>query len=273
MTNFDKILAKNVMEKEVLKNKLRDIRSTASSFNNRFQEKYLIKTTISDLKKLVQLVPDDNNYLKNELDQISIVPTDGLSHITTEESINFLQNTINLGQLIDVMITRVEKSPLERFSIQKETLILTKDDASEKKEIMIDEVYDIVISFAGEDRTIAEKIAKKLKTLEYNVFYDKYEQATLWGKDLYEHLSDIYSKKGKFCLMIISKHYAEKNWTNHERKAAQARAFEQSKEYILPLKLDDTEIPGLHSTTGYLDYRMVSLEDIVACLKFKLDNL
>jgi hypothetical protein len=130
--------------------------------------------------------------------------------------------------------------------------------------------YDIAISFAGEDRKIAEEIAEKLKASDIKVFYDAYEKATLWGKDLYEHLNDVYKNKATFCLMVISTNYREKQWTNHERKAAQARAFSQNKEYILPLKLDDTEIPGLNETIGYIDLRSSDANEIVGLLKSKL---
>jgi hypothetical protein len=44
-------------------------------------------------------------------------------------------------------------------------------------------------------------------------------------------------------------------WTNHERKVAQSRAFEESAEYILPAKFDDTEIPGMLPATGFIDLR------------------
>lgn len=130
--------------------------------------------------------------------------------------------------------------------------------------------YDIAISFAGEDRKVAEEIAEKLKARGTKVFYDKYEKATLWGKDLYEHLNDVYKNKATFCLMVISNSYRDKQWTNHERKAAQARAFSQNKEYILPLKLDDTEIPGLNETIGYVDFRNSNSDEIVNLLKEKL---
>jgi hypothetical protein len=130
--------------------------------------------------------------------------------------------------------------------------------------------YEIAISFAGEDRLIAEDIAGKLKIDGVRVFYDSYEKATLWGKDLYEHLNDVYKNKAQYCLMIVSQSYRDKQWTNHERKAAQARAFSQNKEYILPLKLDDTEIPGLNETIGYLDYRTSTAEEVVGLLKSKL---
>lgn len=130
--------------------------------------------------------------------------------------------------------------------------------------------YDIAISFAGEDRKIAEEIAEKLISLGIKVFYDSYEKATLWGKDLYEHLNDVYKNKATFCLMVISNNYRDKQWTNHERKAAQARAFSQNKEYILPLKLDDTEIPGLNETVGYVDFRNSDVNEITSLLMNKL---
>ena len=70
--------------------------------------------------------------------------------------------------------------------------------------------------------------------------------------------------------MVISHSYRDKQWTNHERKAAQARAFSQNKEYILPLKLDDTEIPGLNETIGYVDFRTSDSDEVVMLLKNKL---
>lgn len=130
--------------------------------------------------------------------------------------------------------------------------------------------YDVAISFAGEDREIAEKIFKKLTELGYEVFYDKDEEASLWGKNLYTYLNDIYSNKARYCLMIISKHYATKRWTNHEREAAQAKAFKQNEEYILPLRLDETTIPGLNTTVGYVSYSMTGFEETIKLLVSKI---
>lgn len=127
-------------------------------------------------------------------------------------------------------------------------------------------IYDVAISFAGEDRPVVEKLAASLVSAGLNVFYDEYEQANLWGKDLYVHLSKVYKDDSKYCLMVISEHYAKKQWTNHERRAAQARAFAESSEYILPLRLDDTEIDGVLGTVGFLDYRRVRDEQIVESL-------
>ena len=130
--------------------------------------------------------------------------------------------------------------------------------------------YDVVISFAGEDRSIAEAIASGLVTKGINVFYDEYEQPNLWGKDLYSHLTNIYRDQSKYCLMIISKSYAKKQWTNHERKAAQARAFRENSEYILPLRLDDAPVEGLLDTVGYIDYRTTPTEKVVELIVEKV---
>jgi hypothetical protein len=78
--------------------------------------------------------------------------------------------------------------------------------------------YEVVLSFAGEDREYVEKVAHILRTNEVSVFYDNYEEASLWGKDLVEHLHKVYSGSARFCVMFISKHYAEKVWPTHERR-------------------------------------------------------
>jgi len=115
--------------------------------------------------------------------------------------------------------------------------------------------YDVALSFAGEDREYVEQVANILKEKNIKVFYDKYEEAELWGKDLYVHLDDIYRKKARFTVMFISKHYANKLWTNHERKSAQARAFKERGAYILPARFYDTDVDGILPTVGHISLK------------------
>lgn len=122
--------------------------------------------------------------------------------------------------------------------------------------------YDVVLSFAGEDREYVERVAEFLEVNGVVAFYDKYEEVTLWGKDLAEHFEGIYRKQGRFCIMFISRHYADKVWTRHERKSALARALEERVEYVLPARFDNTEIPGLRPTVGYLDLRKLTPEQL-----------
>ncbi len=132
--------------------------------------------------------------------------------------------------------------------------------------------YDVALSFAGEDREYAEALANLLKAGGYSCFYDENELANLWGKNLYDYLSSVYKDRARYCVMFLSKHYDRKLWTNHERQMAQARAFQENREYILPVRLDDTEIPGIPPTVGYLDLRSMTIEEVYKALVMKLSG-
>lgn len=132
--------------------------------------------------------------------------------------------------------------------------------------------FDIALSFAGEDRGYVDQVANLLRNSGVKVFYDKFEEANLWGKNLYDYLSDIYMNKALYTIMFVSEHYAKKLWTTHERTAMQARAFQEGQEYILPARFDDTQIPGVLPTTGYILLAERSPEKFVEVIHKKLIN-
>ena len=105
------------------------------------------------------------------------------------------------------------------------------------------------------------------------IFYDKYETVSLWGKDLYTHLREVYFRKSKFTVMFLSEHYREKLWTNHERESAQARAFTEKSEYILPARFDDTAVPGVLPTIGYISLQDYSPEEFALLIKQKIGHI
>lgn len=127
--------------------------------------------------------------------------------------------------------------------------------------------FDVCLSFAGEDRPYIAKVAEALRLRDVRVFYDAQYETELWGKDLYQYLDDVYRRQARFCVVFVSAAYVAKQWTNHELRSAQARAFESSQEYLLPARFDATELPGLPPTTGYIDIRdrsPESLADLIA---------
>ena len=132
--------------------------------------------------------------------------------------------------------------------------------------------YDVALSFADEDRDYVEAVAQLLRENKVKVFYDKFKEADLWGTDLYTELGSVYGVKARFCVVFLSKAYAETAWTKHELRAAQARAFEQKQEYILPARFDDTTMPGIHSTVAYIDLRKRPPEDLVDLILQKLQR-
>lgn len=132
--------------------------------------------------------------------------------------------------------------------------------------------YDVCLSFAGEQREYVEGVYNALKSRSVRVFYDKAEQAKLWGKDLYEHLNEVYRDRARYCVMFISKEYAQKQWTSLERKGAQARVFRENREYILPARFDATEIPGINETVGYINLCDLNPDQLADLIVQKLGN-
>jgi|GEM_PF-5202680 len=130
--------------------------------------------------------------------------------------------------------------------------------------------YQVALSFAGEDRPYVDQVAGELKQRGISVFYDFYEEASLWGKNLYDHLHHVYAYEAQFTVLFLSEAYARKLWTNHERQSAQERAFGESLEYVLPARFDDTDIPGVSKTIGYVDLRQKTPAQLAALLVEKL---
>lgn len=117
--------------------------------------------------------------------------------------------------------------------------------------------YDVALSFAGEQRQYADELATILRAKNIRVFYDTFEQAELWGKNLFERLFAIYSEESRYCIMFVSAAYASKMWTVHERRSAQERVLkERDAEYLLPVRVDETRLPGLPDSVAYLSIKV-----------------
>ena len=112
--------------------------------------------------------------------------------------------------------------------------------------------YQVSLSFAGEQRLYVGDVAKHLAARGIKVFYDRFETVNLWGKDQVEAFHHQFANNAKCVVMFISKEYVEKMWPRHERRSALSAAIEKGDEYILPVRFDDTEVPGLPHTIGYL---------------------
>ena len=130
--------------------------------------------------------------------------------------------------------------------------------------------YEIAISFAGQDRAVAEELASRLRAKSRTVLYDEYQAAELGGSDFVTHIAELYRTKARYCVMLISRHYPLQQWTEAERTFAREHALRDPDEYILPLRVDDSEVPGIPATTEYGDLRPHSLDNIVDMLEEKL---
>jgi hypothetical protein len=130
--------------------------------------------------------------------------------------------------------------------------------------------FDVAISFAGTERAPAQRLAEILQAAGFAVFYDDFYPEHLWGKNLTAFFDEIYRKKARFCVILVSNEYKIRIWTNHEFRSAQARALDlKGEEYILPIRIDDTDLDGLPPTIGYVPIAM-GIEQIADLLIRKL---
>ena len=66
--------------------------------------------------------------------------------------------------------------------------------------------YDIALSYAREDIAIADAIAAGLENAGVRVFYDRHEQASLWGTRLDARLLEIYTERARVRVVLASRH-------------------------------------------------------------------
>ena len=130
--------------------------------------------------------------------------------------------------------------------------------------------YEVALSFAGEQRLYVEEVARTLQSRGVSVFFDKFETVQLWGKHLAEELQSVYEGRASLAVMFISADYVEKMWPRHARIAILSRAVEERGVYVLPVRFDDSEVPGLSGDLDYLRAENYSPAELAAMIAEKL---
>jgi TIR domain len=123
-------------------------------------------------------------------------------------------------------------------------------------------LYDVALSFAGTERDYVRGVAEELKRSGQRIFFDEDEEVSLWGENLIERLDEVYREQARFVVMFVSKGYAESVWTRLERRSALTRALTERTAFVLPVRFDDTELPGLLSSVHYINVRGVTGQEL-----------
>jgi hypothetical protein len=183
-----------------------------------------------------------DGYSGNEAKGISIAQPDSLKSLESIPTLLMYErgtkapnaDIVRYGQLREIKVAghkltfrfveegRVSRSVLDEFANrlgfgdyeQGRTHWAVKD--GDMPTAMLEQLqpsYDVVFSFAGENRDYVEKVADCVKSKGVRVFYDRDEEANLWGKNLAEHFDLVYRVSGRYCVIFLSKHYAEKLWS------------------------------------------------------------
>ncbi len=133
--------------------------------------------------------------------------------------------------------------------------------------------WDVALSFARAQRDYVERVAAALKVQGVRCFYDADEQIDLWGKYLPEELPAIYGEQAATVVVFVSADYAARDWTRLERRAALDRAVRERREYVLPVRFDDTPLPGLLAGLVAIDVRGRSPLEFAGMVAAKLADL
>lgn len=96
--------------------------------------------------------------------------------------------------------------------------------------------YDFALSFAGENRDLAEILSTELATREISVFYDKNEQHRILANDVEEYLAPIYRSESRFVVVLLSNDYPKKIWTKFESEQFKQRFGDHS---VVPIWYTD----------------------------------
>jgi hypothetical protein len=220
-----------------------------------------VMATKAEVDREIQQVKESLNWLRNDFQTFNATLL-AAARESIEARKSRLAQMSRGAQSIGIPIRKpaaAANGPV-RETVQRGTEVPTRRVA---------EHYDIALSFAGENRAYVEEVANGLKAAGISVFYDGFETATLWGKNLIEHLATVY-QNSRYVVMFVSKEYVEKAWTTHERQHAQDRALYAQEEYILPARFDDTPVPGMTSTVAFQDLRHTAPQQLVDLIRTKL---
>ncbi|HJQ38522.1 MAG TPA: toll/interleukin-1 receptor domain-containing protein [Thermoanaerobaculia bacterium] len=107
--------------------------------------------------------------------------------------------------------------------------------------------FDVIFSYAREDRKSVEQVKTALTTRTLRVFdyQDVEAQAQLVGGNLFEKLENLYQKSTFVCVIFCSADYVEKYWTSREYEHARKRAWSEGNDFFVPVMCDKTELRGL----------------------------
>ena len=118
--------------------------------------------------------------------------------------------------------------------------------------------YDVVIAFSAADRSTAEEFARLLAERNIKSSLDELNAPDVGSMQPAAHLAEIFGRKARYYLLLISQSFPHTNWRDVQPLTGPAHGSS-----VLPVRLDDTDLPGLENSTEVKDLRSHSKQDIV----------
>ena len=126
---------------------------------------------------------------------------------------------------------------------------------------IIQDNYDVIFSLAGEQKQLGQEIKNILASNTLKCWIYTEHEHTFPGKDQTVIFEKLFKEKSDFCVVLISKDYVEKEWPTLEGKYIKDR-WMRDENYLIPVIIDDTKLPGLPDLTGYISTKGRSAKEI-----------
>lgn len=132
--------------------------------------------------------------------------------------------------------------------------------------------FDFALSFSGEDREIAREIRNLLKSEGFSVFFDEDFEHEMIGIDASRYLHRVYAYQARYCIVLISRQYDKRFWTQLERESIQSRELTGENETLIPVKVEDYAPEWLPATRIYFDLDRRPISHLISLLKRKAES-
>ena len=130
--------------------------------------------------------------------------------------------------------------------------------------------FQVAISFAAPQRYFALSLKQQLERRGVKTFYDYDHKPDLLGEFLPAKFHEIFGEQSDYVAILVSKDYIERMWPRHESRIIIDRMMQSKKAFVLPVRFDDTTIPGLVNSIGHADARHESAAEIAATICDKI---
>ena len=155
----------------------------------------------------------------------------------------------------DVFTDNINGTPQTREKVESQRVINEMGNVSTKHLSDMNKKYDVALSFAGEQRDFVENIAKHLRASGLRVFYDDFEKNSTWGESQLAVFRKVYAEESDYVVLFISEDYCKKYWPVFEAQHSIMRILQGELGRVLPVRFDQSNLPGLPTDIAYLEIR------------------
>ena len=130
------------------------------------------------------------------------------------------------------------------------------DDAAEEDVIKLSERpgpgLSVFVSHASEDARIASRVAMGLRAFDYDTWYDDWE--LLPGDSIIERIEAAIASTDVL-LVFLSRNSVRSAWVQRELSAGLSRQLSGKGVLVIPVLVEECEMPGSLANTKYVDLR------------------